>query len=157
MNTTRTLVPAGRARLTRRAALALAAPAAAIAMFAASAAPPANAAQRPAVAARYHGPHFRTPQAAMRYLSSAYNRHDKAEMHAVTTPSAYKSLMQMWSSAVNLRLISCVADAGRGDFFCNFRHDYPKRLHLKGHGASEFLVAPAINPGWYMYSLLDCG
>jgi hypothetical protein len=154
---TRTFGRAGHIPLARRAGLAMAAPAAAVAMLAAAAAQPAAAAQRPAAEARYTGPHFRTPQAAMRYLAAAYNRHDTAAMHAVTTPRAYKSLTQMWSPAVNLRLVSCTADPGRGDFVCTFRHDYPRKLHKKGHGASAFLVAPAINPGWYMYTLLDCG
>jgi hypothetical protein len=164
MNNTRTFVRAGQARLARRAVLALAAPAAAVAMMAATAAPPASAAavrpaaaQQPAAAALYTGPHFRTPQAAMRYLAAAFNRHDAAAMHHVTTPAAYKQLTAMRSEAVNLRLTSCAADKGRGDFFCTFRHDYPRNLHMKGHGSSRFLVAPARNPGWYMYTLLMCG
>src|SRR5215469_6414931 len=32
----------------------------------------------------YTGPHFSTPQAAMRYLTGAYNRDDAAGLHAVT-------------------------------------------------------------------------
>jgi hypothetical protein len=123
----------------------------------AAAAPAASAAQRPAVAAHYTGPHFRTPQAAMRYLAAAFNRNDATELHHVTTPASYKELKAMRSGAVNLRLVSCVANKGHGDYTCTFRHAYPKRLHKKGYGSSDMLVAPAINPGWYLYALLDCG
>ena len=105
----------------------------------------------------YSGPHFSTPQAAMRYLARAYN-HDRALMHAVTTPQAYRQLMGMRSEAVNLRLLGCVpSGSGRGDYICTFRHDYLASLHKSGHGSARFLVAPADNPGWYMDTLLDCG
>lgn len=118
----------------------------------------ATAAPRPGVAhtiARaYSGPHFSTPQAAMRYLTAAYNHHEATKLHYVTTPQSYRELMGMRSGAVNLRLRSCTLNKGRGDYTCNFIHDYP---HKSGHGASTFLVAPARNPGWYMYALLDCG
>lgn len=112
----------------------------------------------PASLSAYTGLHFNTPQAAMRYLAHAYNHHDRAQLHAVTTPTAFRQLMAMRSEAVNLRLLSCVpSGSGRGDYVCTFRHDYPASLHRSGHGSSRFLVAPALNPGWYMYKLLDCG
>jgi hypothetical protein len=159
MNTTRTFVRSG---LARRVALVLAAPAAAVAVITAAAAPAASAAQRPAAeqpaaAAHYAGPHFRTPQAAMRYLAAAYNRHDTTALHHVTTPASYQELTAMRSGAVNLKLVKCVANKARGDYTCIFSHDYPPKLHKKGHGSSNVLVAPALNPGWYMYALLDCG
>jgi hypothetical protein len=93
----------------------------------------------------------------MTYLVAAFNSDDAAALHAVTTPSAYEELTQMRSEAVNLQLQYCTADANRGDYYCYFSHDYPASLHQTGHGASTILVAPAVNPGWYMYSLVECG
>ena len=93
----------------------------------------------------------------MTYLVAAFNSDDAAALHAVTTPSAYEELTQMRSEAVNLQLQYCTADAHRGDYYCYFSHDYPASLHQTGHGASTILVAPAENPGWYMYSLVGCG
>src|SRR5215472_16754808 len=106
----------------------------------------------------YTGPHFGTPQAAMGYLTSAYNGDNQVALHAVTTPQAFGQLTTMRSEAVNLQLQSCVpSGSGRGDYVCTFQHDYPVSLHQSGHGSSRILVAPAENPGWYMYTLLDCG
>jgi len=93
----------------------------------------------------------------MIYLASAYNGHDDAALHAVTTPQSYRELMQMRSEAVNLQLRQCTLDRGRGDYFCDFTHDYPASKHQSGHGASEMLIAPALNPGWYLYGIVDCG
>jgi hypothetical protein len=101
-------------------------------------------------------PHFGTPQAAMRYLAAAYNRHDVADLHYVTNPSSFKALMAMRSEAVDLQLRSCTR-TGHGDYNCVFRHRYPKRMHDSGFGESDFIAAPAINPGWYMYLFEDCG
>jgi hypothetical protein len=101
-------------------------------------------------------PHFATPQAAMRYLAAAYNRDDVAAIHYVTTPAAFKDLMAMRSEAVDLQLTSC-ASTGRGDYLCDFRHRYPKRMHDTGYGESQFIAAPAIRQGWYMYQFLHCG
>ena len=102
----------------------------------------------------YSGPHFSTPQAAMRYLAAAYNHHNARQLHYVTTPKSYRELLGMRSGAINLRLRSCTLNKGRGDYTCNFIYDYP---HHSGHGASQYLVAPARNPGWYMYAVLMCG
>jgi len=94
----------------------------------------------------------------MGYLTSAYNGDDPVALHAVSTPQAFRQLTTMRSEAVNLQLQSCVpSGSGRGDYVCTFRHDYPPTLRESGHGSSRILVAPAVNPGWYMYTLLDCG
>jgi hypothetical protein len=93
----------------------------------------------------------------MIYLASAYNRNDATALRAVTTPKSYRELTQMRSEAVNLQLQNCQPDRGHGDYICNFRHDYPASLHQSGHGASQMLIAPALNPGWYLYGVLECG
>jgi hypothetical protein len=93
----------------------------------------------------------------MIYLASAYNGHDGMALRAVTTPQSYRELTQMRSEAVNLQLRYCQLDRGHGDYICYFRHDYPTSLHQSGHGASQMLIAPALNPGWYLYGVLDCG
>src|SRR5215471_11796281 len=56
----------------------------------ASATPQPSATAAPVPAAQYTGPNFATPQAAMRFLARAFNRHDNVALHAVTTPDAYK-------------------------------------------------------------------
>ena len=93
----------------------------------------------------------------MTFLAAAFNSNDAAALHAVTTPSSYRQLIQMRSEAVNLQLLSCRPDASRGDYFCVFRHDYPASMHESGSGGSQMVVAPADNPGWYMYTLVECG
>jgi len=117
---------------------------------------PALAPSKPP-AAGYQGPHFTSPESAMTYLTAAYNTGNAAALHAVTTPGSYGELTQMRTEAVNLQLRYCTADASRGDYYCYFSHDYPASLHESGHGASTLLVAPADNPGWYMYALVECG
>jgi len=108
-------------------------------------------------AAGYQGPHFISPESAMTYLAAAYNSGSAASLHAVTTPNSYLELTQMRSEAVNLQLQYCTADASRGDYYCYFQHDYPASLHQTGHGASTMLIAPADNPGWYLYGVVECG
>lgn len=93
----------------------------------------------------------------MTYLAAAFNSDNVAALHAVTTPGSYLALTQMRSEAVNLQLQYCTLDANRGDYYCSFSHDYPASLHQSGHGGSTMLVAPADNPGWYLYRLVGCG
>jgi hypothetical protein len=101
--------------------------------------------------------YFATPQAAMRYLTAAYNRNDLVALGHVTTPIARVNLVAMRRTAVNLRLVGCTANAGRGDYLCSFAHDYPASLHLAGNGHAHFTAAPADKFGWYMTVLNDCG
>ena len=101
--------------------------------------------------------HFATPQASMRYLAVAYNRNDLAALKHVTTPVARSNLLFMRPNADNLRLVGCTANGGRGDFSCEFTHDYPAAKHQSGHGLAHFTVAPADRVGWYMTVLNDCG
>jgi hypothetical protein len=100
--------------------------------------------------------HFTTPQGAMRYLAAAYNRDDLPALKKVTNASARSALIAMRQEATNLALASCSRRAS-GDYVCQFRHDYPARLHRSGHGHATFLAAPAGKPGWYMTVLIDCG
>jgi hypothetical protein len=120
--------------------------------------PMAPVAASPAAATGgYEGPHFTSPESAMTYLTAAYNSDDAAALHPVTTPNSYLELTQMRSEAVNLQLQYCTADANRGDYYCYFQHEYPASLDQAGHGASTMLIAPAANPGWYLYAVVDCG
>jgi hypothetical protein len=103
------------------------------------------------------GPHFRTPQAAMRYLARAWNRHDTAALKHVTDPSARYELEQMRTEAVNLRLNYCVKQKA-GDYECFFKHDFPKGYKGKERrGVAQFVVGPALRPGWYMTVFESCG
>ena len=105
----------------------------------------------------YTGPHFDSPEAAMRYLAAAWNGHDIAAMKPVTTPDGRDELINMYDEAVNLRLDYCEARSGQGDYDCHFSHDYPAKMHKKGVGHAEFLAGPARNPGWYMTLFVTCG
>ena len=99
---------------------------------------------------------FATPGAAMRYLATAYNRHDLVALRHVTTPVARESLDAMRPMAENLRLVGCERNADRGDYLCEFTHDYPASAHLTGRGSAHFTAAPADRAGWYMTVLNDC-
>jgi hypothetical protein len=99
---------------------------------------------------------FATPEGAMRYLAAAYNRHDVTALKHVTNPVARQSLDAMRAMAENLRLVGCERNAERGDYLCEFTHDYPASAHLKGRGSAHFTAAPADRVGWYMTVLNDC-
>jgi hypothetical protein len=100
--------------------------------------------------------YFSTPNAAMRYLTVAYNHNDLVALRHVTTPEARANLLAMHRTAVNLQLVGCTANSDRGDYTCTFTHDFPPQRHLTGHGHAEFTVAPADRHGWYMTVLEDC-
>jgi len=100
--------------------------------------------------------HFYTPEAAMTYLASAWNRNDLAELCQVTNPNARFELEQMHREAVNLRLVSCMSIAV-GSYTCKFRHDYPAHMHKSGTGHAVFDVGAADNPGYYMTVFEGCG
>ena len=100
--------------------------------------------------------HFATPLAAMRYFAAADDRDDVTALHHVTTPQAFKALMAMRSEAVDVRAKSCSATK-RGDYYCALEYRYPKSSHEKGNGWWDVIVAPATNPGWYVYQFASCG
>jgi len=101
-------------------------------------------------------PHFNTPEAAMMYLASAWNREDLGELCQVTNPNARLLLLDMHREAVNLRLQRCDRD-GIGHYSCVFDHDYPKKMHKKGVGHTLVDVESADAPGWYMTIYEGCG
>jgi hypothetical protein len=100
--------------------------------------------------------HFATPQAAMGYLASAYNRNDLAALKHLTTPEARNNLLFMRPNADHLQLVGCTANAGRGDYLCGFTHGFPAATHQAGTGHAHFTAAPADKVGWYMTVLNDC-
>jgi hypothetical protein len=114
-------------------------------------------------------PHFATPDAAMRYLVAAYNRHDIAsEMH-VTTPDSRAALEteRQWVNTFSFH--SCTVNPGGGDYSCQF--DMVSKVKkatnddfnpfgddvVENMGEITVLVAPAQRPGWYMYFNEGCG
>lgn len=97
--------------------------------------------------------HFDTPQAAMRYLARAYNRHDDVSLRHVTTAGARRELTEMRGFATDLRLTGCTHRPD-GDYLCTFSHGYLKR---KGRGHATLIVAPAVKPGWYATVVEGCG
>ena len=101
-------------------------------------------------------PHFDTPEAAMTYLASAWNRDDLADLCQVTNPNARLLLLDMHQEAVNLRLAHC-DKVDVGHYSCEFDHDYPKKMHKKGIGHANLDVASADIPGWYMTVYEGCG
>jgi hypothetical protein len=104
----------------------------------------------------YSGPHFTTPQAAMIYLAASYNSGNTTAMHTVTTPQAFTALLAMRSSDVNFQLESCTARA-QGDYVCDFRYAYTHNTASGQTSDTRYamaIVAPALNPGWYMYKFI---
>ncbi|HWL36667.1 MAG TPA: hypothetical protein VNQ77_10775 [Frankiaceae bacterium] len=100
------------------------------------------------------GAMFRTVEAAMNHLASAYNRRDLAAMKKVTTPEAREQLEGMRPIAPTLRLKSCTWGED-GYYGCTFTHTYPKGK--TGLGEAWVSVAPATKPGWYMTVVEGCG
>jgi hypothetical protein len=104
------------------------------------------------------GPHFDTPEVAMRYLADAWNRHDLVSLKHVTDPQARGALEDMRSEATDLRLDHCTFTKARGDYECYFTHGFPRGYKSQGPvGTAEFTVGPADRPGWYMTYFVDCG
>jgi hypothetical protein len=102
-------------------------------------------------------PSFGTPEAAMRYLASAWNRGDLVELKHVTDPAAREQLLGMHREAADLRLESC-ARRGQGDYECTFTHGFPIGYkHTTAVGHAGFLVGPARRSGWYMTVYEYCG
>jgi hypothetical protein len=97
--------------------------------------------------------HFATPLAAMRYFASAVNAGDLSALHQVTTPPAFRAVMGMRSEARDVQAQSCTA-TGRGDYNCLLSYRF--RQH-QGTGQWDVIVAPAVNPGWYVYQYAAAG
>jgi hypothetical protein len=104
-------------------------------------------------------PSFSTPEAAMVYLASAWNRGDLAELKHVTDPVARDLLWNMHREATNLRLKDCTYDKQMRDYSCLFTHDYPVGYQgAKGKvGNAVFRVGPVRRSGWYMTVYESCG
>lgn len=105
---------------------------------------------------RTAAPHFDTPEQAMVYLASAWNRRDYAQECQVTDPDGRRKLEEMHHEAVNLRFANC-GSIEPGLYQCNFRHDYPARMHNSRTGHAFVVVAAARIPGWYATGDLGCG
>ncbi|MDP9101722.1 MAG: hypothetical protein M3N21_06195 [Actinomycetota bacterium] len=106
------------------------------------------------------GPHFATPEAAMRYLADAWNRDDVVSLKHVTDPAAREQLQLMRSEATHLALAHCEFRPARRDYECFFTHEFPKGYKSQGggrYGSAEFTVGPARKPGWYMTYFVSCG
>ena len=104
------------------------------------------------------GPHFDSPEAAMRYLATAWNRHDLVSLKHVTDPEARGALEAMRSEATDLKLDHCTYSKARRDYECYFTHGFPKGYKTTSTvGTAEFTVGPADRPGWYMTYFVDCG
>ena len=102
-------------------------------------------------------PHFDTPEAAMRYLATAWNENDLVSLRHVTDPDGRRHLDEMRAEAVDLRLDRCEANP-EGDYTCFFDHDYPDgHVPTGAHGEAAVLVGPADTPGWYMTTFKYCG
>jgi hypothetical protein len=95
----------------------------------------------------------------MTYLAAAWNTNNATDLDYVTNPAARAALGAMHREAVNLRLDHCTSRP-RGDYICYFNHDYPAGTPTTlpgGTGRAQFIVGPALTPGWYMTVLEECG
>ncbi|MGH8888444.1 MAG: hypothetical protein ACRDV3_01635 [Acidothermaceae bacterium] len=95
----------------------------------------------------------------MRYLVAAYNNDDvRSEMH-VTTPDARDQLESERQWVKTFAFDNCSADAGAGDYICQF--DMVTKVHADdpdtAMGEITVTVAPADRPGWYMAADAGCG
>ncbi len=90
----------------------------------------------------------------MAYLAAAYNSDDTTAMHAVTDAQAFTSLQAMRSSEADLRLVSCTPRQ-QGDYVCSVRYSGPASTSTPEHGGAMLIMAPALNPGWYMYRFIS--
>jgi hypothetical protein len=120
--------------------------------------PPATSTTVPPKAAL----HFDTPEAAMRYLTKAWNDYDIVALRHVTQSTARDLLLGMHKEAVNLRLNHCsLRPGGKGDYECYFDHDYPTWVPASSRqgtiGHAEFIAAPSASVGWYMFAYQGCG
>jgi hypothetical protein len=107
--------------------------------------------------------HFRTPEAAMKYLAAAWNCHDVSALRHVTNPDARASLLYMNAEAKNLRFVRCTdyGRPGRHAYGCTFTHDYPASVahdnpSPDGRGQAYLDVRPARAPGFYA-TVVGCG
>jgi hypothetical protein len=104
--------------------------------------------------------HFGTPQGAMRYLAAASNHDDTAAIHQVTTPQSFKAFMGMRPELHSLHVSSCTA-TGRGDYICDLDYSYQYQnqtgKHWNNNAVAQVVVAPARDPGWYLYTFITCG
>ncbi|MCU1601015.1 MAG: hypothetical protein JWO22_1724 [Frankiales bacterium] len=122
--------------------------------------PAVTAKPSPSLAPR---PHFRTPQAAMRFMARAWNDGNAEHLKWVTEPNVRNDLQLMHREAMNLRLKSCEKDDSyvRGDYLCTFVHDYPVGYQgyrgPGGVGSATFVAGPVSRTGWYMTEYITCG
>jgi hypothetical protein len=91
--------------------------------------------------------HFATPLSATRYFAAAVDEGDMTALHQVTTPGSFKQVMGMRGGVRDVRAQSCTA-TGRGDYDCSMSYQFRKQ---GGTGYWNVIVAPAVNPGWYVY------
>jgi hypothetical protein len=104
-------------------------------------------------------PHFGTPEAAMTYLTAAWNSGNTVNLDHVTNPAARAQLAAMHGEATDLRLDHCTPRP-QGDYACVFDHNSPAGTSTTlpgGIGHAYFLVGPATRPGWYMTVFQGCG
>jgi hypothetical protein len=97
--------------------------------------------------------HFATPLAATRYFAAASNSGNLTALHRVTTPDSFHLVMGMRKEARDVRAQSCSA-TGQGDYNCVLSYKF---AHKQGTGDWNIIVAPAIAPGWYVYTYISCG
>jgi hypothetical protein len=115
-----------------------------IALSAAAIAAVAVVAGQPAANASVH---FATPLAVTRYFAAAVDGNNMPELHQVTTPGSFRAVMAMRGGVRDVQARSCTA-TGRGDYRCVLSYQF---RHQSGSGAWTVIVAPADDPGWYVY------
>jgi len=103
--------------------------------------------------------HFRTPEAAMRYLAKAWNCRDLAAVRHLTNPDSRNQMLAMATPTSRLSFSSCerFGTPGWRTWECTFDDVYPagttdteRELH------QIFTVKPARGPGFYV-AVDTCG
>lgn len=100
---------------------------------------------------------FATPEAMVRSFAAAWNDHDALAVQHLTNGSSRRSLIEMRSEAVNLRLHHCAGGAA-GTTVCYLDHDFPatKQHGVTRGGHAIIRVAPVARTGWYVSGLVSC-
>jgi hypothetical protein len=98
--------------------------------------------------------HFRTPDAAMRYLARAWNCRDLAAVKHVSTPVARHNMLGMSTTTSQLRFSNCDENSYGTDYHsweCTMDDVYPKGTDTDGKEMHQILtVYSARNPGFYV-------
>jgi hypothetical protein len=104
---------------------------------------------------------FRTPDAAMRRMTAAWNAHDDATVKRLVSPEMRPAIDHLHTFAVNLSLDGCHLTSN-GTYYCRFAHDLldasGKPVHASNAaGHSAYSAIPDARVGYRLAHVSLCG